>query len=101
MLSSVLIEVELIHAIRRTAPERLTRAAEVLRGIGVVAVSASVLIRAASYTDPELRSLGAIHLAAAAHVVSVTNEALDAFAYDERLLAAARHAGLPVAPGLT
>jgi uncharacterized protein len=95
--------VELIGATRRSAPDKLARAAEVLRGIGVVTLSPSVISRASGYVDADLRSLDAIHLATAEHVVSVTNDVLEAFvAYDERLLAAASDAGLPVAaPGLT
>lgn len=102
VISSVLIEVELMRATRRSAPERMTRASDVLRGIGVVTLSPSVIARAAGYGDRDLRSLDAIHLATAEHVVSVTHEVLEAFvAYDERLLAAARDIGLPVAaPGL-
>ncbi|HWG74057.1 MAG TPA: type II toxin-antitoxin system VapC family toxin [Acidimicrobiales bacterium] len=103
VLSSVLIEVELVRATRRSAQERIGQAADVLRSIGVVTVSPSVITRAAAYPDPDLRSLDAIHLATAEHVVSVTHGALEAFvAYDERLVAAARHMGLPVvAPGVT
>jgi hypothetical protein len=102
VLSSVLIEVELLRATRRIAPDRLSRAADVLLGIGVVTLSPAVVSRAAGYPDPELRSLDAIHLATAEYLMSVTHETLDAFvAYDERLLAAARDRGLPVAaPGL-
>jgi hypothetical protein len=68
-----------------------------------VTVSPSVIARAASYPAPDLRSLDAIHLATAEQVVSVTHEALEAsVAYDERLVAAARQAGLPVvAPGVS
>ena len=77
VLSSVLIEVELVRATRRAAPERLERAAEVLRGIGIVTLSASVVARACAYGDPTLRSLD-----------------------DGRLLAAAADLGLPIfAPG--
>jgi hypothetical protein len=103
VLSSVLIEVELVRATRRSAPERLERAAEVLRGIGVVTLSPWVIERAARYTDPDLRSLDAIHLATAEHVASLADEALEAFVtYDERQLGAAHQLGLPVvAPGLT
>lgn len=102
VLSSVLIEVELIRATRRSAPDQLGRASDVLLGIGVVTLSPAVIARAAAYTDPELRSLDAIHLATAEHLASVVHEALHAFvAYDERLLAAARGRGLPIAaPGL-
>ena len=103
VLSSVLIEVEPTRATRRSSPDRVTPAADVLRGIDILTVSPSVIARATAHTDPGLRSLDAIHLATAEHVVSVTRKDLEAFvAYDERLLAAARHAGLPVAaPGVT
>jgi predicted nucleic acid-binding protein len=99
----VLIEVELMRATWRSAPDRAARAAEVLRGIGVVTLSPSVVARAAGYTNPDLRSLDAIHLATAEHVVSVTRQPLEAFiAYDERLLLLALQAGVPaIAPGLS
>lgn len=101
VLCSVLIEVELLRATRRSAPERMERASAVLRGIGVVTLSPSVISRESGYPDPDLRSLDAIHLATAEHVAAATHETLDAFvAYDERLLEAARRAGLTVAaPG--
>ena len=103
VLSSVLIEVELMRATRRSAPERLARAAAVLRGIAAVTLAPPVVSRASDYADANLRSLDAIHLATAEHVVTVTRKQLDAFvAYDDRLLAAARNVGLPaVAPGST
>jgi len=103
VLSSILIEVELMRATRRSAPERLTRAAAVLRGIAAVTLAPPVVSRASDYADANLRSLDAIHLATAEHVVTVTRKQLDAFvAYDDRLLAAARNVGLPaVAPGST
>ena len=60
-----------------------------------------MVTRATGYIDANLRSLDAVHLATAEHVVAVTRVELDAFiAYDDRLLVAARHLGLPaVAPG--
>ncbi len=72
VVSSVLIEVEIMRAARCSAPDRLGRAAEVLRGIGVVALSSSVVARASAYADPDLRSLDAIHVATAEHVAAVT-----------------------------
>ena len=50
---------------RRAAPDSPARAADVLRGIGVVTVSPAVITRAVAYPDPSLRSLDAIHLATA------------------------------------
>ncbi|MGI9156339.1 MAG: hypothetical protein ACR2FG_06840 [Marmoricola sp.] len=52
VFSSMLIEVELLRATRRSIPERLARASDVLRGIGVVTLSPSVVVRAAGYDDP-------------------------------------------------
>ena len=101
-LSSVLIEVELMRATRRTEPLQLGRAAEVLAGIGIITLSQAVLTRAAGYEDPDLRSLDAIHLATAEHVAQTSGGDLHGFlGYDQRLLDAAQSIGLPiVAPGL-
>ncbi len=103
VLSSAVIGVELMRATRQSAPESVGRAVAVLGGIGVVALSPAVIDRAAAYGDPELRSLDAIHLASAEHAVALAPGALEAFvAHDERLLAAARRARLPVAaPGIS
>ena len=103
VVSSVLIEVELLRATRWSEPEGMARAGLVLDGIAVVTVSPRVIARAAAYPDVELRSLDAIHLATAEHVASAAGEDLDAFlAYDERLLAAALRIGLTAtAPGIS
>lgn len=103
VVSSVLIEVELMRATRRSAPDNLNHAVEVLRGIGVVTLSPAVIRRASAYPDAGLRSLDAVHVATAEHLAEVTSEQLDAFvAYDDRLLAAARSVGLlTIAPGTT
>ena len=101
-VSSVLIEVELIRATRRVDPGGLVRAAAVLAGIGVVTLSPAFVARTTGDLDPDLRSIDAIHLATAGHVASTTTGVLTAFlGYDEHLLAAARHFGLPImAPGV-
>jgi predicted nucleic acid-binding protein len=101
VVSSQLIEVELLRATKRSEPSRVDRAREVLQGINVVAFSPPVIARAAGYADPELRSLDAIHLATAEHVASKANKPLEAFlAYDSRLLEAAQSMGMNVAaPG--
>jgi predicted nucleic acid-binding protein len=101
VISSVLIEVELLRATRRSDPARKAHASDVLRGISVVTLSPAVIARAVGYPDPDLRSIDAIHLATAEHVASATSEAIEAFlAYDERLLAAAHKIGLAIAaPG--
>ena len=62
-------------------------------------IDALVRATAASYDDPTLRSLDAIHLATAQ--IASTGTPLTAFVvYDKRLTAAAKEVGLPiVAPG--
>ena len=101
-VSSVIIEVELPRATKRSAPTDLGRAGEVLDGIGIVTLSPAIVARAAGFDERELRSLDAIHLATAEHVANTAkSEFLGFLGYDVRLLEAARRIGLPVlAPGL-
>jgi uncharacterized protein len=61
--------------------------------LDLIAVSARVLTEAAAIEQPFLRTLDAIHLAAAASM----RRSLSAFVtYDKKLAAAAQEAGLPV-----
>lgn len=61
--------------------------------LGLIAVSTRVLNEAAAIEQPFLRTLDAIHLAAAGSM----RRSLSAFVtYDKRLAAAAQEAGLPV-----
>ncbi len=101
-VSSVMIKVELARAIKRSAPLHLSRAGEVLDGIGTVTLSQSVVARATGFDNPDLRSLDAIHLATAEHVASAAKEEFLGFlGYNSRLLDAGRTLGLPAfAPGL-
>ena len=101
-VSSVIIEVELPRAIKRSAPTNLGRAGEVLDGIGIVTLSPAIVTRAAGFDERDLRSLDAIHLATAEHVAKAAkSEFLGFLGYDSRLLEAAQSIGLPVlAPGL-
>lgn len=102
ILSSVLIAVELTRATRRSAPDRLEHARQVLAGIATIALTPAIVARAADHRDPSLRSLDAIHLATAADVEASVRAPLEAFvAYDTRLLTTARATGLPAeSPGL-
>ncbi|PSL55403.1 hypothetical protein B0I31_105365 [Saccharothrix carnea] len=97
-VSSVLAEVELTRALRRSSPKALVNVPVVLSDLYLVEITAVVRQTAASYDDPLLRSLDAIHLATA----QMLTGGLDAFVtYDKRLLEAAAGVGLTVAaPGL-
>lgn len=97
-VSSALIEVELPRAIRRVEPDLLTDVPPVIAHVARYEIDETVRSIAASYPDPNLRSLDAIHLATAR---GVFGHRLTAFvSYDHRLLASTAAAGLPTAsPG--
>lgn len=84
---------------RAGAPEAVrTRAEEVLSAIVLVRLDDTVLRRASSLRDAQLRSLDALHLATA---LSIGDDPEAFITYDARLAAAARHQRLHVAhPGL-
>ncbi len=104
LISCELVLSEIPRAIRRAAAtdpklprERLlTRAGELLDAIALLALDRALLLAAGALAEPALRTLHAIHVAAA-----ISAGALDAFVtYDERHGAAARLAGLrTMAPG--
>lgn len=93
LVGSGLLVPEVTRAVRRAhGPRYDALITQVLNVISVVTVDRAVLAAAADLTPATLRTLDAIHLASAL----VLADHLDAFiAYDERLDAAARDAGLP------
>ena len=99
-VSSVLARVEVHRTLRRAGASRAAhnRADEVLAALLLVRIDDPVLAHAASFKDPLLRSIDAIHLAAA---LSLGDDP-DAFiTYDVRLGRAATRQGLHVHhPGL-
>jgi predicted nucleic acid-binding protein len=98
MVSSELAITELRRAVRHHAPDRMVVAERLLSEITTIAISRDILRLAGSLDPATMRSLDAIHLATAILV----RDDIDALvAYDERLLSAARLAGIPTAsPGL-
>lgn len=93
-LSSGVIRVEVPRSIMRVQPGAVLQARSVVARVRRVAMSPEVLEVAAMLQPASLRSLDAIHLASAFTV----HDRLTAFvSYDERLLDAAKSAGLPTA----
>jgi len=93
-VSSDLARTELLRATRRAAPDRLVRAREVLESVTLVDVTTAVFEAAARIDPPTLRTLDAIHLAAALDL----GDDLEAIVtYDERLAGAAATNGIRVA----
>ncbi len=91
-VSSSVIRVEVPRAVWRASPTALPETYQVLRRTGEVGLTDEVLSKAASVRPPTLRAVDAIHLASA---LAIRRELTAFVAYDKRLLAAARDAGLP------
>jgi predicted nucleic acid-binding protein len=100
-VTSALAEVEVPRAVRRHAPAGQAMIPAVMGTIARYGIDAAVRGLAASYADPALRSLDAVHLATAQVLEAHLDGAPVVFVtYDKRLLAAASAVGLTVAsPG--
>jgi uncharacterized protein len=96
-ISSDLVRVEVTRAVMRSQPQALLQAQQVVSRVNKLLIGPELLNTAASLQPPTLRSLDAVHLASAMFLRS----RLTAFVgYDDRLNAAVRSAGLPLAaPG--
>lgn len=93
LMACDLVRTELLRAVRRTVPERLVLARTVLESITLVQVSTAMFEGAGRLDPPELRSLDALHLAAALEL----GDHLEGFvAYDTRLADAAAANGIRV-----
>jgi len=96
VLSSDLLRTELLRTTRRGAPDQMPRARAVLDSITLLSLPAETFERAAELEPTALRSLDAVHLAAA---LELGDELDGIVTYDERLSgAAALHGILVVAP---
>ncbi len=93
LVSSTLAYVEVTRAARKRTGETVVRARRLLERVELLAVDWSVLTAAAELGDDRLRSLDAIHLAAAQ---ALENDLAELITYDHRMTDAARALGLPV-----
>jgi predicted nucleic acid-binding protein len=93
LASSALLEVEAVVAVRRRDPAEIRTVRELVRSVELIEMDPVVRRAAGDLTDPGLRSLDAIHLATA---LSLGDRCGTIFAYDDRLIAAARAHGLTV-----
>jgi uncharacterized protein len=94
LVSSALHRTEVPRAVWRADPSALPRSLRQMRGVDKVAVSTFILDSASVIPPQTLRSSDAVHLASA---LSIRRQLTAFVAYDKRLLAAARDAGLPTA----
>ena len=87
------MEVEVVRAVRRVAPDLTSHAEQVVAQVSVVDAAEPIRARAALLEPATVRSLDALHLATAIEV----GDALDALiTYDARMAEAARSLGLVV-----
>jgi len=92
-VSCDLARTELLRAVRRVAPRRMVQAREVLDSLVLLQVTTD-MFEAAAHLDPTvLRTLDAIHIAAA---LTLGDELEAIVAYDERLAQAAQALGIRV-----
>jgi predicted nucleic acid-binding protein len=97
LVSSVLARTEVVRAVARTDPNAVQLAVDLLAAVSVVELDVSLADDAARLDPPELRSLDALHVAAALRLGSALGSMVS---YDERMLDAAKGYGVAVAhPG--
>jgi hypothetical protein len=93
LFSSDLLRTELLRATRRAAPEQMVQARAVLDSLVLVTLSTAICERAAVLEPEVLRSLDALHLAAA---LEVGDELEGIVTYDQRLAIGAGALGIRV-----
>jgi predicted nucleic acid-binding protein len=91
--SSDLVRTELLRTTRRAAPEEMVQARAVLDSMILLTLSTNICERAALLDPRTLRSLDALHLAAA---LELGDELEGIVTYDHRLADAARATGIAV-----
>ena len=91
--SCALAKVEVVRAVRAHGSAAATRARQLLRRLDLVQLDDELLDSAATLNGDVLRSLDAIHLAAAQ---ALGDELAAIVTYDERIAAAAERLGLVV-----
>ena len=97
LISSVLAHTEVVRAVARTDPDAVNLAVDLLAAVSVVELDATLADEAARLDPAELRSLDALHMAAALRLGPALGFVIS---YDERMLDAARRHGVGIAhPG--
>lgn len=97
LVASDLARTELMRLVRRVVPDRALLAREVLESVILVEVTTAVFEEAGRLHHADLRSLDAIHLAAALYL---GDDLEGLVTYDKRLAEGASANGIePIAPG--
>ncbi len=97
LVASDLARTELMRVVRRVVPDRALLAREVLESVILVEVTTAVFEEAGRLHPADMRSLDAIHLAAA---LDLGDDLEGLVTYDKRLAEGALANGIePIAPG--
>lgn len=94
LVSSALLHVEVLRALRPLGPTTVASARKQLEGVELIAIDNLILEEASTIGPQVLRSLDAIHLATAQQLGTDLGVIVT---YDRRLAQAAAELGLPVA----
>jgi predicted nucleic acid-binding protein len=94
LASSALLRTEAVRAVRHLGPQAVARTTALFAGVRFVPLTADLLDVAALLDPPLVRSLDAIHVAAA---VSLGDELETLVTYDDRMIEAAGLLGLRIA----
>ena len=93
IVSSHLLRTELLRATRRGAPDQMQQARAVLDSVVLITLSTALFERAGDLEPERLRSLDALHLAAA---LDLGDDLDGIITYDDRLSSAATALGISV-----
>jgi predicted nucleic acid-binding protein len=93
VFSSDLLRTELLRSTRRAAPQHMVQARAILDSLVLLTLSTAICERAAMLEPELLRSLDALHLAAA---LEVGDELEGMVTYDQRMAEAAEAVGVSV-----
>lgn len=93
LVSSTLARTEVARALMPSGPAAVARGEEVIRRIQLLRINDRVLSEAGRLEPPELRSLGAIHLASARELGKSIRQIVT---YDDRMVEAAQNLGWTV-----
>jgi uncharacterized protein len=91
--SSALLRTEALRAVMRVSQPHVAKARRLLRRVALIELDRDVLDQAGTLAPPDLRSLDAIHLAAA---LSLEDDLGELVTYDARMTSAAHAYGLSV-----
>jgi len=91
--SAVLLQTEALRAAARLSAEHLALARELLRGLALIQMDRQAYAAAGIVAPSDLRSLDALHVAAA---LTLGQDLAEFITYDSRMIAAARSHGVRV-----